>query len=412
MKEDKKAIILNKIFEGSWNTIAGNISHEIIDFVLTDNGKQYIYNTPGGHCPEWIYIEGAARQLPQETHKVQYMLLTSVAKGGEFDILYCIELEKKLHRYSNSKKDLEKIRKDIIDSIIIENEIKYGGKYLHDIYGKNDESLLVTFKAKAIKQAKKIIHVDGLKYNFQRNKGYITSDGVTANDYKKIENLIKDSSLWDTFTLNKISGGAVNNTKKSTFLDLIMKKESEELYTNILYSVLSHDDLLEKFCQQFKKKTEALDTSAKYNVNRETKIVDGRMDICASNGVQNIVIENKILSGLNGIKKNSTTQLSTYYNGFACKAQRTPLCFIVAPNSRKNEIDTEIGQYDPTIKGKYNFVGYKELADFLRANMQSLKQPSYQYNKYADDFPDIFDEYGYGTKQELYANMFLAAIQD
>ena len=405
-----EAIILNKIFEGSWNTIEGNISHEIIDFVLTDFGEQYIYNTPGGHCPELIYIKGETPQ-DKETHEAQYMLLTSVAKGGAFDILYCIELEKKLHCYSNCKKDLGKIRKDIIDNIIKKNTIEYGGKPLHEIYGADDESLLVTFKAKAIKKAKGIIHIDGLTYNFQRNKGYIKGDGATENDYKKIENLIKDSSLWDSFTLQKISSVTVNNTKKLTFLDLIMKKESEELYTNILYSVLSHDDLLERFCQKFKNPTETLDTSAKYNVNRETKIVDGRMDICASNGVQNIVIENKILSGLNGIKKNSTTQLSTYYNGFAKKAKLDPLCFIVAPNSRKNEIENEIVQYDSTRVGTYNFVGSDELADFLRNNMPCLKNPSYEYNRYADDFPDIFDEYGYKTKQELYANMFLAAIQ-
>ena len=68
-------------------------------------------------------------------------------------------------------------------------------------------------------------------------------------------------------------------------------------------------------------------------------------------------------------------------------------------------------QYDSTMVGKYNFVGYDELADFLRNNMPCLKNPSYEYNRYADDFPDIFDEYGYKTKQELYANMFLAAIQ-
>ena len=99
-----EVIILNKVFEGSWNDIDGNISHEIIDYVLTDNHEQYIYNTPWGHCPDWIFVGQAATK--KETHKATYLLLTSITRTDKergthnFYINYYVELEEKLHNYS------------------------------------------------------------------------------------------------------------------------------------------------------------------------------------------------------------------------------------------------------------------------------------------------------------------------
>ncbi|WP_155951086.1 hypothetical protein [Pseudobutyrivibrio sp. MD2005] len=39
----KEVYILNKIFDGSWNELEGNISHEIIDFIRTDSCKYFVY---------------------------------------------------------------------------------------------------------------------------------------------------------------------------------------------------------------------------------------------------------------------------------------------------------------------------------------------------------------------------------
>lgn len=53
-----KAILLNKTFIGGWLDKDNNLAHEIIDFLLDDNGDHYLYNVPYGGIPSDIYIKG------------------------------------------------------------------------------------------------------------------------------------------------------------------------------------------------------------------------------------------------------------------------------------------------------------------------------------------------------------------
>lgn len=416
---EKKAIILNKVFEGSWNEQEGNISHEIIDYVLTDKGEHYIYNTPWGRCPDWIHVEGDKTHSKKETHNVKYLLLTGKTHTNtqnknehSFDINYCIELEEKLHTYSKpaDKEKLKKARKKIIE-ICCEREILYNGKYLHEIYN-DDESLLVTFKAKKIMKAVKPIKVI-LSYNFQRNKGYVKND-EHEQDYFKLESVIHEHALWKEVELKSVFVGnssAPAEFDKKTFLDLILKNESEECYTNILYSVLKQKDLINRFCKEFKEKEAILNESAPFLVSREQGVVGGRMDVCADNGQQRIVIENKIYSGLNGVRKNKSTQLTAYYKWASENRAQEPLCFIVAPDYRIAEIEQEILEKDPMMKDRYQVIGYSKIRDFIQKHIQDIAA-DYEYGKYVADFPTIFNQHSYQTKQEYYNNMFLTAIRD
>ncbi len=56
-----KVYILNKLFDGSYDDIEGNIPHEIIDFVLTDSVKYFVYNVPYGTCRNDIIISVGVR---------------------------------------------------------------------------------------------------------------------------------------------------------------------------------------------------------------------------------------------------------------------------------------------------------------------------------------------------------------
>lgn len=206
---DKQAIILNKPFIGSWNSISGNVPHEIIDFLLTDENEYYVYNVPWGVCPKWIQVGKPISK--KETHKVKYLLLTSSWKqitskphvNGQVNLLYCIELEQKLHDYSRSKnkKNLKGIQKKVQD-IIDRKNIKYHSKKLYDIWGTKDETLYVTFQAKTIFKAKQEINVE-LEYKYQRNKGYIKSEEY-CDDYTKLINQINDKSLWEELELSNV----------------------------------------------------------------------------------------------------------------------------------------------------------------------------------------------------------------
>jgi hypothetical protein len=116
------------MFEGSWNDQEGNISHEIIDFALTDNGKYYVYNIPYGCCPGWIHIKGDTFK-DAETHEVEYLYLTSESRKGTFDLKYRIKLKRKLHSFSYHK---SRNQKDIVSSkmeqLYEELNVIYGGK--------------------------------------------------------------------------------------------------------------------------------------------------------------------------------------------------------------------------------------------------------------------------------------------
>ena len=147
------------------------------------------------------------------------------------------------------------------------------------------------------------------------------------------------------------------------------------------------------------------------NVEREKVINGGRMDICADNGKQRVVIENKIYSGLNGVKKeDKISQLNSYYNWANENGYFTPLCFIACPDFRKDEIDAEIEDKCSQMKDKYTIIKYSQIADFISKNKNNLK--NYMYFNYIDDIISIFENYGYKDKNEFFAQLFLDAIKN
>jgi len=207
----KKVIILNKPFIGDWNNIPGNIPHEIIDFMLTDKGEYYAYNNPWGSCPDWIKVGQSLLSKPsakKETHEAEYLLLTGrwTRRTGNTEILYCIELEQKIHKYQRSTNPIKfensqnEMKKEIVNRDII-----YNGKLLYDIYKLPDDTLYVTFKAKRILQPKETMVVS-LNYVYQRNKGYIKND-ENKTDYDKLITVIKNNEMWNELKLPNLKNG-------------------------------------------------------------------------------------------------------------------------------------------------------------------------------------------------------------
>ena len=422
VSNEGNVILLNKPFLGDWLDKQGNIGHEIIDFLQTDNGDYYVYNNPWGACPDNIWIDGTTnvkpclQRLKKEKYVAKYMLLTSEEHENDFEILYVIELEEKLHRFHTTKSsdktifrnDQEKIKK-----LIRERNIIYNKKYLYAIYP-DDDSLFLTFKGKAIYKAIEPIPVKGLTYNFQRNKGYVYDDKF-PDDYKLLEDLIKNSLKNGILTpfaprnVNKQQIGKLN--ANNTFLNLIGLQDNEQVFTNILHSLLEQSDLFKWFCNKFKG-NKSFDDKEKFNIFRETKIVNGRMDICAESETQRIVIENKVYSSLNGIKPaDNKTQLSTYYE-WAKQKSSDALCFLIAPNFRISEIKREITKLDPAMVKVYCIRSYGEVADFFEEMYNTNKIPtSYIYYSLLPQIINAFKNLSYSTKEDLYARMFLDATK-
>lgn len=247
-------------------------------------------------------------------------------------------------------------------------------------------------------------------YNFQRNKGYLYSD-KNAEDYQLMETLIENSiknGCLEEFTPRSVNAeqiGKLNVNK--TFLDLIGLESNEQVFTNILHSILEQKDMFVRFCERFKS-TKYFDSQVKFNIYRETKIVAGRMDICAESEKQRVIIENKVNSGLNGIRPiDHKTQLSAYYQWGTEKCVE-PLCFIVAPNSRLAEIKKEIKKMDPCMEDIYQIISYGEIGEFLEDEKENIPV-LYEYYDLLPQIIDSFNNLAYLTKEDLYARMFLNA---
>ncbi len=427
----KNVIILNKMFLGGWLNQEGKIGHEVIDILTTDEGKHYAYNLPHGACPvEIICDENEKNQ--KSKYLAKYLVLTTgtkTEKSGEnkendkhsFSILYVLELKEKLHDFSCPKSEgkLKEIRKKI-KGIIDKKSITYGDEKLYDIY-KDDSSLLLTFEVKKVYKAQHPIHIT-TKYNFKRNKGYLYSDTQETdydNLFKKIENSIKNQDL--TEYSMKISNNLNAGIQSKTFLDLVGVVDSELAYSNILHSVLSHKNMLAEFCNKFKvgnnfdDGTFTIYKEKSINISKDER---GRMDICAESENQRIVIENKVHSGLNGIKTNNekytTTQLTTYYENWAYdkfaqeNRYKKPLCFITVPTFRVSDIEKEI---EVGMKDKWTIVTYEKIAEFIQDEKSNFK--GYIYERFLDDIIAAFNNFSNAkNKEDFYASLFKQAIDE
>ncbi len=190
-------------------------------------------------------------------------------------------------------------------------------------------------------------------------------------------------------------------------MDLIRLLDNEQVYTNILYSILMENNLFAQFCQKFKDPTACLDNNI-FEVFRETKVINGRMDVCAESKNQRIVIENKVYSGLNGLKsEDNITQLSTYYQ-WAKEKRIEPLCFVIVPDFRLDEIRNEIRKYDSDMENIYKIVTYGNMAEFIEDNLKNIPN-NYIYYDLVKQIIAAFNNLSYKSKEDYYANLFYMA---
>ncbi len=410
-------IILNKPFLGGYLNGKGNIAHEIIDFLSTDDGNHYVYNLPNGVCPDDIWVDGTTNLIRsrREKYLCKYLVLTSEKHGNSFQILYVIELSEKLHRHHvlKSEEKYQRCRNDVIENIIRRRNIKYNGEFLNEIYN-NEANLYLTFKARRIYKAENPISFELSEYNFQRNKGYLYDDRFN-DDYIRlntlIENNIANQNLQE-FEPRAVNSNEIDNINiDKTFIDLIKQEDNEQVFTNILHSILKQGELFNHFCNRFRG-DRIFNTNEEFEVHRETTIVKGRMDVCAESDNQRVIIENKINSGLNGVRpEENSTQLSTYYE-WGTQKPTSPLCFVALPENRMSEIRREIEEEDPTMINVYQIIPYGEIAEFIKYEFDNNCIPeTYAYYSLVPQIINAFKRHSL-SKEDMYARMFLDATNN
>lgn len=405
MSEEQKegCIILNKSFVGSYvdNFKEGHNAHEIINFIKSDKGTNFVYCNP--------YGQNVANA---KDYDIKYLLVTSEFHNDVFFVDYVFKIKKVLHTQTisktiigteNAETKIENAKKEINENLknddkIQENsldEITYGGKRLIDDFFTDDIKVIpVTFVAKSIRKAKETIRIekDVFDYKYQRNFGYVTEKSKSPKAYEIIKAKLADESLWENFETKEYS--QEKNPFKPTFMDLIDMHREEECYTRILFHLfnanqefikvflekyINSEKLPEKFNDDVKKDFNLekinwnnVKVKSEYNLkNFEMNSKKGRLDILIQGDNFNIILENKVDSGINYItdEKTKKDQLSRYYEYFSSKEnnndyRKNNFYILLVPTEKRLFIGEELDRIDEENKSQESMKAHYGIIDY------------------------------------------------
>lgn len=406
--EKEGCIILNKPFIGGYIDQSNeNEAHELINFFLDDRDNHFIYCNPYGQ-----------NVREAKTKQVEYVLFTSSAKGGCFYIEYIVHIERALHFQSlpkptdrNKKSIIEKIdtaREEIKENI--ENlgykdieDIQYGGISLKDLFTDSIQVIPLTFLAGKIYRVKNPIKVDGnsenFDYNFQRNFGYVTSKSKSPKAYEELKKKI-DAALKcevEEVKLEKFNSNGQSTETVPTFMDLISMYRHEECYTQILYKLFNYKkELIPEFFLEAGIKVNESNTDKDWHIENEYVIENvGRLDLFIYNDNYNIIIENKVDSGINyvtkaGEKIDQLTRYYLYFENTKQKGEKTNIYLIFAPNEKITFLEAEIKSIgNNAVKTAFsNVIGYDKIREFFKNNQD--KYSDFEYKGQFNDVLEVF----------------------
>ena len=269
-------------------------------------------------------------------------------------------------------------------------DIQYGGISLKKLFTDSIQVIPLTFWAKNIYRLKNPIKIEGnseiFDYNFQRNFGYVTEKSKSPKAYKELKEKIKtaiEQQQVNKLTLEKFNlNGLKGRSSKAipTFMDLISMYRQEECYTQILYKLFNHkkgviSEFLRDINEEYEKtpKREEGVENEEWHVESEYAIKNvGRLDLFIYNDNYNIIIENKIDSGINYVSKDEEKidQLTRYYKYFEDaerKGIKKNIYLIFAPNEKTTFIKAEIKSIEnDKVETAFKVIEYKKIYEFFK----------------------------------------------
>lgn len=192
-------------------------------------------------------------------------------------------------------------------------------------------------------------------------KMYIKKDDQT-NAFQILQKILENADFWENknTTQNALEIRQFYKYDKSNFIDLIDKQNAETTYSNLFKHIFESDsELFKKFAKDV---LEINDISENYKVERE----EGHIDLLITDKNNIIVIENKIKSGINGVKYDIHgdiigSQLNEYYQYVKKYKKKNEWFFIFAPDY--NQINTDKIKYIP--KNIYKIIPYSRIYKFF-----------------------------------------------
>ena len=397
-----KEILINRMYSGDYLTTGNNIGHEVINLFRCDNGHNYIY----------VLSDGSVAK--KHNGRIDVLLLVRWIGNRTMEILAkAVSLKQVLSRKSSGRGDRKDLHEEQI-KYIIENKITYGGVRLDKLFKDNIyqgeidyESFFVTYEAGSIIKPLRPIFItdkevdplqpntfrlEGITFSTQSPKMYYP-EGTPA--YLTLDAIINDDSLWEAENTTEIIQASRYDTDDNhNFLKIIRKEYDELVFSNLLaHYFLQSADMFGDFCREVL----GIDNIDKnYTIERESQ---DNIDLLIQDSDNVIVIENKIKSGINGIRHDVysdeiQSQLCKYFD-FANEIAkgRKVSCFIFSPDYNYLDIrNHKASQY-------YRVIRYSELYRFF------IKQEKTVFDKYFEDFLKAIHKHTLMVDSELFEEM-------
>lgn len=364
-------ILVNQMYAGDYLSMGNNIGHEAINFLKADNGKRYLYVTPGGS------VKG---------HNVESILFVRKVCGGK-------------------TVEVIAMATGLTDVVSGDAEgITYYGVSLTDIYESNiatenvkDPPDRVTYVAESMKVPSRGCRIfltlnneagrpnDCTVVLLESSRKSIVSRGNGMRRYYTAENdprafrqlveLVSDEELWRPIPSMYELGVGEDACETPGFLEVIGKEDSELVFSNLLVYIFSSRPAI---FREFASEILGIDDMEEiFRIDRESK---HNIDIRIEDGSHIIVIENKTRSGINGIGGKYESQLKKYQEKTkeeAAKSGKEPRYYVFAPN-----IDgLNLCRYDP--EGVWTPVSYSVICNFFK---DARRYSDLAEVKYFDEF--------------------------
>lgn len=399
-----KGIVFNRMYVGKY--IFTNLGHEVINMYVADNGNHYLYLNATGNFEK------------SHKDKIGTMLLT---KSYKQNIVEVIGLATGLNDVFGANQSLGRNYKEKNNGILQEQEkyikneggISYGGASILDIFNDAEQqSIFITYKAEKFYKPKRrifiafgidsddkelpndaehLVKLSQLNWAKTSLKQYLYPKEDTYEDYKTIEDLVKNSDLWKEDN-TKVDSNVDIAKREISLIDICQIQNDENCFSNMLAYFMLQKQYRKLWTEFFK--TLGITLEENYSVTREksAKIENkkksqkehdgGRIDIFISDNNKNvIVIENKIKSDINDIStdKNNSTQLRRYYKYVktSYKKDVNSHFLILTPNYNIPEIEEEKDVNQKLLvhqmKDIYKIITYNELYIFLSAKINEFR---------------------------------------
>lgn len=321
-------IIMNKIFTGEY--LEYNLGHELVNFIVDDTNKRYIYVNPLGRCPQ--------------KKDVEYVFHIMGIGKGTYNLVAVSQVDTSIRNMSKPKykgwlfEDIFEYKKENIKA----NTFTFLAKKFYK------PTKQIEFKVKQSEAGIIINNDDKIMISLQCNPLY-NNCYATANDIEvieKIKGFLKEET--GTIDLSSIAD-------EQCYSNISGRVNLEVSMSNLIAYFANRDKtFLHNFITQFL--GVRINDDEHFDVVREEQNID--LLFKSKNHI--IVIENKIDSNINGVildgSMQKQSQLSKYYKYITTKyIGKNTSFFILAP--KYNHMD--LNNYENG--AAYTIKSYSEL---------------------------------------------------